>query len=79
MSASIYDIPDDAAAEAAALAGWTPGRPGNEVRSTTTTTSAAAASSPPAARSVGTLTGRRWSRGCCWRWSRRCWNLRRWR
>jgi hypothetical protein len=31
MSASIYDLPDDAAADAA-LAGWTPGRPGDEIR-----------------------------------------------
>jgi twitching motility protein PilT len=42
MSASIYDLPDDSAAEAAALAGWTPGRPGNEVRSATATATASA-------------------------------------
>lgn len=52
MSASIYDIPDDAAAEDAALAGWTPGRPGNEVRSATATAtatgSATASSTAPA-------------------------------
>ncbi|WP_305038563.1 type IV pilus twitching motility protein PilT [Frigoribacterium sp. VKM Ac-1396] len=46
MSASIYDIPDDAAAEAAALAGWTPGRPGNEVRSSTTATATASSATP---------------------------------
>ncbi|WP_304437568.1 PilT/PilU family type 4a pilus ATPase [Frigoribacterium sp. RIT-PI-h] len=59
MSASIYDLPDDSAAEAAALAGWTPGRPGNEVRSaaasaTTSSTAPADASSfPPAPASAG--------------------------
>ena len=49
MSASIYDLPDDAAAEAA-LAGWTPGRPGNEIRSATATAtgSATASSTAPA-------------------------------
>lgn len=63
MSASIYDIPDDAAAEAAALAGWTPGRPGNEVRSATTatataptaTTAAPSSSFPPAPASPGAV------------------------
>ena len=44
MSASIYDLPDDAAAEAA-LAGWTPGRPGNEVRSATATATGSATAS----------------------------------
>ncbi|ROS50396.1 type IV pilus twitching motility protein PilT [Frigoribacterium sp. PhB24] len=61
MSASIYDIPDDAAAEAAALAGWTPGRPGNEVRSSSTATASPAGSGdassnssfPPAPASPG--------------------------
>ena len=47
MSASIYDLPDDAAAEAA-LAGWTPGRPGNEIRSATATATGSATASSTA-------------------------------
>ncbi|WP_304437827.1 MULTISPECIES: PilT/PilU family type 4a pilus ATPase [unclassified Frigoribacterium] len=45
MSASIYDLPDDAAADAAP-GSWTPGRPGDEIRTAAATTATAPSPAP---------------------------------